>query len=36
MSILDSITLGGALDQNRNGSALDDILGSLGRTFGRS
>jgi hypothetical protein len=28
--------LGGALDQNRDGSALDDILGSIGRTFGRS
>jgi hypothetical protein len=28
--------LGGALDQNRDGSALDDILGTLGRTFGRS
>lgn len=26
--------LGGALDRNRNGSALDDILGSIGRTFG--
>ncbi len=28
--------LGGALDQNHDGSALDDILGSIGRTFGRS
>jgi hypothetical protein len=28
--------LGGALDKNRDGSALDDILGSIGRTFGRS
>jgi hypothetical protein len=28
--------LGGALDQNRDGSALDDILGTIGRTFGRS
>ncbi|HKT79097.1 MAG TPA: DUF937 domain-containing protein [Vicinamibacterales bacterium] len=28
--------LGGALDRNRDGSALDDILGSIGRTFGRS
>ena len=28
--------LGGALDQNRDGSALDDILGRIGRTFGRS
>jgi hypothetical protein len=28
--------LGGALDQNRDGSPLDDILGTLGRTFGRS
>ena len=28
--------LGGALDKNRDGSALDDILGSIGRTLGRS
>jgi hypothetical protein len=28
--------LGGALDQNRDGSALDDITGMIGRTFGRS
>lgn len=28
--------LGGALDQNRDGSALDDILGSVGRMLGRS
>jgi hypothetical protein len=28
--------LGGALDQNRDGSALDDISGMIGRTFGRS
>jgi hypothetical protein len=28
--------LGGMLDQNRDGSALDDIAGMLGRTFGRS
>ena len=28
--------LGGALDQNRDGSALDDITGIIGRTFGRS
>ena len=28
--------LGGALDQNRDGSMLDDIGGMLGRTFGRS
>ena len=28
--------LGGALDQNRDGSALDDISGIIGRTFGRS
>ena len=27
--------LGGALDQNRDGSALDDILGTIGRTLGR-
>lgn len=27
--------LGGALDQNRDGSVLDDIGGMLGRTFGR-
>jgi hypothetical protein len=27
--------LGGALDRNRDGSALDDITGMLGRTFGR-
>ncbi len=27
--------LGGALDRNRDGSALDDILGTIGRTFGR-
>lgn len=26
--------LGGALDQNRDGSAIDDILGGLGRAFG--
>ena len=26
--------LGGALDRNRDGSALDDILGTIGRTFG--
>jgi hypothetical protein len=28
--------LGGALDRNRDGSPLDDILGTIGRTFGRS
>lgn len=28
--------LGGALDRNRDGSALDDILGGIGRTFGRN
>jgi hypothetical protein len=28
--------LGGALDRNRDGSALDDITGMIGRTFGRS
>jgi hypothetical protein len=28
--------LGGALDQNRDGSILDDIGGMIGRTFGRS
>ena len=28
--------LGGALDQNRDGSALDDITGAISRTFGRS
>ena len=28
--------LGGALDSNKDGSALDDITGMLGRTFGRS
>lgn len=28
--------LGGALDRNRDGSALDEILGTLGRTFGRN
>jgi hypothetical protein len=28
--------LGGALDSNRDGSALDDITGMIGRTFGRS
>jgi hypothetical protein len=28
--------LGGALDRNHDGSALDDISGMLGRTFGRS
>jgi hypothetical protein len=28
--------LGGALDRNRDGSALDDIAGIIGRTFGRS
>ena len=28
--------LGGALDRNRDGSAVDDILGTIGRTFGRS
>ena len=28
--------LGGALDQNRDGSMLDDLGGMLGRTFGRS
>jgi hypothetical protein len=27
--------LGGALDRNRDGSAVDDILGTIGRTFGR-
>ena len=27
--------LGGALDSNRDGSALDDITGMIGRTFGR-
>ena len=27
--------LGGALDRNRDGSALDDITGMLGKTFGR-
>lgn len=27
--------LGGALDRNRDGSALDDIVGILGRTLGR-
>ena len=27
--------LGGALDQNRDGSMLDDISGMIGRTFGR-
>ena len=27
--------LGGALDSNRDGSAVDDIAGMLGRTFGR-
>ena len=27
--------LGGALDQNRDGSALDDIAGMIGRTLGR-
>jgi hypothetical protein len=28
--------LGGALDRNRDGSALDDIAGMIGRTFGRT
>jgi hypothetical protein len=28
--------LGGALDQNRDGSALDDISGMIGRAFGRT
>jgi hypothetical protein len=28
--------LGGALDKNRDGSALDDITGIIGRAFGRS
>jgi hypothetical protein len=28
--------LGGALDRNQDGSPLDDILGTLGRTFGRT
>ena len=28
--------LGGALDSNRDGSALDDITGMIGRAFGRS
>jgi hypothetical protein len=28
--------LGGALDSNRDGSAIDDITGMIGRTFGRS
>lgn len=28
--------LGGARDQKRGGSALDDISGIIGRTFGRS
>ncbi len=28
--------LGGALDSNKDGSALDDITGMLGRAFGRS
>ena len=28
--------LGGALDSNKDGSALDDITGMIGRTFGRS
>ena len=28
--------LGGALDQNRDGSMLDDLGGMLGRTFRRS
>jgi hypothetical protein len=28
--------LGGALDRNQDGSALDDILGTIGRNFGRS
>ena len=27
--------LGGALDQNRDGSALDGIIGTVGRTPGR-
>jgi hypothetical protein len=27
--------LGGALDSNRDGSALDDITGMLGRAFNR-
>lgn len=27
--------LGGALDRNRDGSALDDVLGTIGRTLGR-
>jgi hypothetical protein len=27
--------LGGALDQNRDGSMLDDIGGMIGRAFGR-
>jgi hypothetical protein len=27
--------LGGALDQNRNGSMVDDVIGILGRTLGR-
>jgi hypothetical protein len=32
--VLDMLT--GALDRNRDGSALDDIAGALGRTFGRT
>jgi hypothetical protein len=28
--------LGGALDRNRDGSAMDDLAGIIGRTFGRS
>jgi hypothetical protein len=28
--------LGEALDSNRDGSAIDDITGMIGRTFGRS
>jgi hypothetical protein len=28
--------LGGALDSIKDGSALDDITGMIGRTFGRS
>jgi hypothetical protein len=27
--------LGGALDQNRDGSMVDDVVGILGRTLGR-
>ena len=41
INILDSImntetVADAALDQNRDGAALDDITGMIGRTFGRS